>query len=94
MRPIIFSSRQENKARESTRTLQPITNDASRSYFSYTRPDITTENEIVEPNPATTIIRQPISKILLALLYYSQKSAFAFFLNPKHRQQGSYVNFP
>ena len=54
-----------NTEHDSTRTLQPITNDASARMFGYTRTGSTTENEIVETNPKTTKTRQPMSKVLL-----------------------------
>jgi hypothetical protein len=54
-----------NTEHDSTRTLQPITNDASARMFGYTRTGSTTENEIVERNQKTTKTRQPMSKVLL-----------------------------
>ena len=52
-KPIIYQSRQQSQ-RQLTTTFQPITNDTSRPNFSYT---------LSEPNPSTTIMRKPTSKI-------------------------------
>ena len=78
-RPYIVRSRQQNKERESTRTLPPITNDAHR--VTYPIRDTTTENEIVEIVEHKTGPGQPISKApsLLMLLQSSNKVLLFLF---------------